>query len=439
MSVEHHGIESGAGDVRTGTSWGPLPSRWEVKRLDRLAVKIQDGTHFSPKSTHGPFRYVTSKNIRYGHMDLSDCGWISRKEHDAIYARCDVRAGDLLLTKDGANTGNAAINSLTEEFSLLSSVALIRCDGKSLHANYLLQYLLSPICQQRIKDLMSGNAITRLTVEKIKAFEIPVPETADEQRRIAEILDAMDDAIRHTEVLVTKLKKIKAGLVNDLLTRGIDENGELRKPTPEHLPTGWKLEALSAISAKLITYGIVQPGPHQVGGIPFIQTKDLRSVTLDPRLMDRTTYAIANAYERSQVFTNDIVVGIRATVGDAALVPETLDGANISRGVARISPKLEYNAAYILWAIRSQRTQNAIRYAIKGSTYAEVTLPALRNIDLPIPTRDEQDLIEERITAHERRIESECETLKKLQKVKAGLTHDLFTGKVRISVEEVAP
>ena len=87
---------------------GRFPDNWEVLRLVDVATKIQDGTHFSPQSTSGPFRYVTSKNIRFGKLDITDCGWISEQEHNGIYARCDVRFGDVLLTKDGANTGNAA-------------------------------------------------------------------------------------------------------------------------------------------------------------------------------------------------------------------------------------------------------------------------------------------------------------------------------------------
>ena len=54
----------------------------------------------------------------------------------------------------------------------------------------------------------------------------PLPE----QRRIAEILDTLDEAIRKTEQVIAKLQQMKQGLLHDLLTRGIDDNGELRDP-----------------------------------------------------------------------------------------------------------------------------------------------------------------------------------------------------------------
>lgn len=161
--------------------------------------------------------YITSKNIRFGYMDLTDVGWISQKEHDAIYRRCDVKPGDVFLTKDGASTGNAAINELEEPFSLLSSVALLRCDEKKLHNIFLLQTLLSPIFQNNIHELMSGNAITRLTLGKINSLQLALP-IYEEQFAISKALGATQEKIDHEDRACKQLKILKQGLMQDLLT-----------------------------------------------------------------------------------------------------------------------------------------------------------------------------------------------------------------------------
>lgn len=96
---------------------------WHDFTLHDACIKIQDGTHFSPKMGGNDFPYITSKNVGFGRMELSQVEWISAAEHAKIYSRCNVRRGDLLLTKDGANTGNAAVNPFAEPISLLSSVA----------------------------------------------------------------------------------------------------------------------------------------------------------------------------------------------------------------------------------------------------------------------------------------------------------------------------
>jgi len=199
------------------TELGWIPKEWGAKTLGDVAVKIQDGTHFSPQTTEGEYLYLTSKNIRFGYLDLENIERISIAEHNSIYTRCDVKYGDLLLTKDGANTGNAALNTIKEPFSMLSSVAFIRLDGVSAHADFLLHYLLSLIGQKRMKDQMSGNAITRLTLTKINNFLVLQPP-GSEQRLIADRLNSIKIKIESEEDYAQKLMANKKGLMQDLLT-----------------------------------------------------------------------------------------------------------------------------------------------------------------------------------------------------------------------------
>jgi type I restriction enzyme S subunit len=210
---------------------GRIPKEWEVNSFDSVCEKIQDGTHFSPTSTFGPCMYITSKNIRFGFMELTNVGWISIKEHDAIYKRCDVKPGDVLLTKDGANTGNAAINTIDKPFSLLSSVALLRCNEKKLHNMFLLQTLLSPLFQKNINDSMSGNAITRLTLNKIKEFQFAIPPL-QEQYLISKSLANIQGKIDVEARLSGKLIIIKHGLMHDLLTGTVRVPANLLEATP---------------------------------------------------------------------------------------------------------------------------------------------------------------------------------------------------------------
>ncbi|MDY3554895.1 restriction endonuclease subunit S [Gemmata sp. JC717] len=190
---------------------------WEVTRLGDVCVKIQDGTHFSPVLGGNDYLYITSKNIGFGSFDISSAERISTAEHAKIYARCDVRRGDILFTKDGANTGNATLNPLDEPFSLLSSVALLRFDSRRHAAAFFLYQILAPDGQQRIKELMSGNAITRLTLKKIREMTFSVA-SIDEQTAIAAILSDMDTEIAALETQLAKARQVKQGMMQELLT-----------------------------------------------------------------------------------------------------------------------------------------------------------------------------------------------------------------------------
>jgi len=196
---------------------GTHPADWAIVSLKDACLKIQDGTHFSPTLGGSDYLYVTSRNIGFGTLDVSDADTISEEEHRKIYARCDVRFGDLLLTKDGANTGNAALNTMRDECSLLSSVAFLRFDPRRDDARFFLQYILSTPAQRRLKEMMSGNAITRLTLEKINRFLVPRP-SFEEQQAIATVLSDMDAEIVALERRGDKTRAIKHGMMQQLLT-----------------------------------------------------------------------------------------------------------------------------------------------------------------------------------------------------------------------------
>ena len=194
---------------------------WEEKNFRNICEKIMDGTHFSPKSKCGPFLYITSKNIQNGLLDLSNASSISEEEHRQIFAKCPVKINDILLTKDGANTGNCALNNLDFEFSLLSSVAVLRCKKGCIIQEFLYYTIASPFFQKKIKESISGQAITRITLEKIGSYRIFSPKEF-EQQRIADCLSSLDELITAQSQKIELLKDHKKGLMQQLFPR-IDE------------------------------------------------------------------------------------------------------------------------------------------------------------------------------------------------------------------------
>ncbi len=210
-----------------GSSFGSIPKKWSASPLSKVLDVIKDGTHFSPKSKEGPCKYLTSKNIRFGVLDLKNMSYISQEEHDKIYKSSPVKYGDILLTKDGANTGNAAINTLTEPFSLLSSVAYLRGDPNKVSHGYILQMLLSPKGQAMMKLAMTGQAITRLTLKKIGDFILPIAPI-EEQKEIDKILSTCDEKIALLIKQKAETQQLKKGLMQKLLT------GEWRVPLDNH-------------------------------------------------------------------------------------------------------------------------------------------------------------------------------------------------------------
>jgi type I restriction enzyme S subunit len=309
-----------------------------------------------------------------------------------------------------------------------------RCDFR--FAEHLLRFLNLG----RLSTITAQPLITQANLGKLSA-SVPVDTT--EQSSIASVLDTADEAIAKTEAVIAKLKQVRAGLLHDLLTCGLDENGELRDPVahPEQfqdslvgrIPVTWEVRSLESCVTSEITYGIVQAGPHIDGGVPYIRTGDMAGDRLIIEQMLRTSREIATRYQRSTVHVGEIVCAIRATVGKVLPVPPELDGANLTQGTARIAPKDEIDSTFLLWAIRSDNTQRQIALEVKGTTFAEITLANLRRIKVTIPSqRSEQERIATVIEVLETCLSSVVNELSKLQQLKSGLMDDLLTGRVRV-------
>lgn len=176
-----------------------LPESWSWQALDEVNIKITDGTHHSPQSfPDGDYMYVTSKNVREGRIDLGNVTFVDEKTHREIFSRCDVKYGDVLYVKDGANTGLSCVNNITGEFSLLSSVGVLRTCSFMV-PSYVQHYLNSPIGRKLMLDLMGGTAIKRLTLTKIAISPVSVPpkkEQTEIVRRVEELF-AFADRIEH--------------------------------------------------------------------------------------------------------------------------------------------------------------------------------------------------------------------------------------------------
>ena len=164
-----------------------IPENWVWCRLGEICTKITDGTHHSPiNSAVGSYKYVTAKNIKDNGIELSNITYVNEKTHKEIYSRCNPTEGDILYIKDGATTGIVTINQLKEEFSMLSSVALLKLP-RLISNKYIMYAMRSPFFYKATRDGMYGVAITRVTLQKIKNLFIPLPPLSEQKRIVVEI------------------------------------------------------------------------------------------------------------------------------------------------------------------------------------------------------------------------------------------------------------
>jgi type I restriction enzyme S subunit len=272
----------------------------------------------------------------------------------------------------------------------------------------------------------------------------PLPE----QRRIAEIFDTLDEAIRKTEQLILKLKQVKQGLLHDLLTRGIDDNGELRDPEryPEQfkesplgkIPKQWEVAPLEKFLASPPKNGY---SPDEAGSWTGRLMLGLGCLTPDgfvptqlkfaPKSDRRVDASILRTGDLlvSRANTRDLVglVGRYGDVGHPCSYPDLM---------MRLEPHANFaSGAYLELVLRSGPVRQQIQAAAVGTSASMVKISGaiVRSLHVAIPLLREQERI---LGVHEstkQRLATEEAELGKLRALKNGLMEDLLTGRVRVT------
>jgi len=188
------------------------PMGWNVRELSKACSKITDGTHHSPPVLEEGIPYVTAKHLKSDGLKFFDDPWfISPERHAEIFARCNPEAGDVLYIKDGATTGIAAINQYDFDFSMLSSLALLKPNRKVVSSEYLAAYLNNQRNKAHLIGNMGGAAIKRLTLAKIKKFRIPLPPI-EMQNRFSQIFSRIEGQRSKMSSCVVELDFLFASL-----------------------------------------------------------------------------------------------------------------------------------------------------------------------------------------------------------------------------------
>ena len=287
-----------------------------------------------------------------------------------------------------------------------------------------------------------GSTMKHIKRGELKKYNVVIPVSLKEQQKIAQILDTLDTQIRKTEALIAKLEKIKEGLLHDLLTRGIDQNGQLR-PSPEKAPELYKKSALGLIPKQweirqLVDVASVERGqfthrprndPKFYGGpYPFIQTGDIarswgKVVTSYSQTLSSKGLAASKRFP-----AGTIAVTIAANIADSAILglpmyfPDSVVGIIPSDGVS---------TRFIELCIR--RAKPRLDARAPQSAQKNINLQDLRPLKIPIPSQIEQRLIAKAYEGMAHRITQETQCLSKFKLQKTGLVDDLLTGRVRVT------
>lgn len=343
------------------------------------------------------------------------------QEHQGIYNNIPVIIFDDFTTES---------RYIAFPFKLKSSAVKIlrsKCNFVNLYYVYNSMQLL---------NFKPGSEHKRFWISEYSKFLIPLPPLP-EQRKIAEILETIDNAIEKTDAIIEKYKRIKQGLMQDLLTKGVvsegegeserwrlrDENIDKFKDSPlGRIPEEWEVVRLGEVVD--ITMGQSPPSESynmEGKGMPFLQGKQ-EFESKHPVEVKYTTKPLKIAFE------NSLLISVRAPVGDVNIANKTYC---IGRGLASLSAKKGIIALFLYYLMTFQKSN--VEAIGEGSTFQAIARSQIFNFKIPLPLPCEQQRIASILSQIDEVIEKEQAYKEKLERIKKGLMEDLLTGKVRVN------
>lgn len=201
------------------------------------------------------------------------------------------------------------------------------------------------------------------------------------------------------------------------------------------VPKGWNSWILSDICRKQISYGIVQTGDNLPNGIPCLRVVDLTRDVMRLEDMIKTSEETNKAYRKTILEKDEIVMALRGEIGLARLIDDNLVGANITRGLARISPETKVVLPeFLLWELRSPQFRADLIRRVGGSALQEISLTELRKVRTLLPPLLEQKKIAQILSTWDKAISVTEKILANSQQQKKALMQQLLTGKKRLGM-----
>ena len=262
-----------------------------------------------------------------------------------------------------------------------------------------------------------------------------------EQAKVAEVLSTVDRAIEQTEALIAKQQCIKIGLMQDLLTRGIDEHGKLRsemthefKDSPlGRIPIEWDVTLLDSLAVRGSGHTPNKQRPaYWNGGIKWVSLADSRR--LDDLRISETDKEISElGLKNSSAVLHPagtVILSRDAGVGKSAILAHEMAVSQHFIAWRCMPTKLD-NVYLYYWL---QRDKPKFEGIASGSTIVTIGLPFFRSYSISAPRDvDEQIAISDKLANADSTIAQTTLHFRKLRRLKTALMEDLLKGNRRVT------
>jgi len=310
--------------------------------------------------------------------------------------------------------------------------AVLRSKGL-VDPKYLLNTLFSDAIIEQCTRMMVGAQYPALNDSQVIKIQIPLPPLP-EQRRIATILTTVDDAIQRSRQAATETERLKAGVMQELMTKGIGHTEFRDDPDVGMVPKEWEVKQLSDVCSLIVDCPHSTPNFTQ-NGIIVVRTSHVRNGEL---ILNPPSFVSEDEYQerisRCEPLETDILFSREAPVGEACLVPPRTRLCLGQRMMLLRSDMSQLDPQFLVNIFYQNEIREKFLAQSGGATAKHLNVADVKLIKIPIPPLQEQQKIAAIVQSLYHKFNLQRQRTAHYEQLKRGLMNELLTGKRRVKV-----
>lgn len=275
----------------------------------------------------------------------------------------------------------------------------------------------------------------RISMDYVRTYPIPVPPLAEQQRivdRIESLFAKLDEAKQKAQDALDSFETRKAAILHKAFI------GELTAQWRKEHGVGME----SWENLKIGTYAQVKGGKRLPKGHklvtertahPYLRIADFGDGTINDSDLHYITEDTFSQIKNYIINKEDVYISIVGSIGKAGVIPESLNGANLTENAARIISSRTL-PRYLSSFLSSPKAQNDIQNRIRSATLGKLSLLNIKDIETPIPSIEEQTeiirILDDLLSKEQQAKEAAAGVLEQIDLIKKAILARAFRGEL---------
>lgn len=401
---------------RYGFTGGPFGSDLKSEHYTNSGVKI-----------------IQLQNIGEGKFIDKGLAFTSEEKADELHS-CNIYPEEIILAKMAPVARCCKVPSTDDRYVMSSDGIRLSIDKNKFDNEFVFQALNAKYFREEAESKSTGTTRARIGLKDLKLIPIYVPNNISEQQKIADILSTVDAKIDLIAQQITKTQKLKKGLMQRLLTKGIGHTEYKDSPLGK-IPKSWEVVKIEEIAD-------VKGGKRLPKGESLLEEKTshayirVADMFMGGVSLKKIHYVPENVHpiiKNYIISKDDLFISVAGTLGVVGEIPNELDGANLTENANKLT-NIMMDKSFLLQVLLSPIIQNAIEREKTNNAQPKLALTRIRSFEVPKPSKKEQERISEILNFVDEKLNLLSEKKTTYQELKQGLMQQLLTGKVRVKL-----